>query len=237
MHERVWIHTHTRIKIGWRKRRRICTTYPFVTYIRIPSPYTARLSRCLLGCTEIKSLELRPEGACNQTWYRCLNKTTMCKGTFSELGSAQRCHRLVYEKYNFSRKGSVFQVLMEKNHSMFRVVTHSLGAFRRPFFSSIGTQLPPPPPPSTHTPGTEVCIETFERITICVWRRGDGGGGGGRAFLKKIKRNLGVRVHAFFFFFFFWFCFFFVVVREREKDIDREKYDKREGKKREKKSL
>ena len=114
MHERVWILTHTRIKIGWRKRRRICTTYPFVTYIRIPSPYTARLSICLLERTEIKSLELRPEGACYPTWYRCLNKTTMWKGTFSELGSAQRCHRLGYEKYNFSRKRSVFQVLMEK---------------------------------------------------------------------------------------------------------------------------
>ena len=37
-------------------------------------------------------------------------------------------------------------------------------------------------------------------------------GGGGRAFLKKIQRNLGVRVHAL-----FCFCFFsFVVVRERE---------------------
>ena len=45
----------------------------------------------------------------------------MRKGTFSELGSAQRCHRLGYEKYNFYRKGSVFQVLMEKNYSMFRV--------------------------------------------------------------------------------------------------------------------
>ena len=189
MHELVWIHTHTRIKIGWRKRRRICTTYPFVTYIRIPSPYTARLSRCLLGRTEIKSLELRPEGACNPTWYQCLNKTTMWKGTFSELGSAQRCHRLGYEKYNFSRKGSVFQVLMEKNHTMFRFVTHCLGAFCRPFFSSIGTQLratPPPTPHPTHTPGTEACIETFVRITICVCRRG-GGGARGERFLRKYK--------------------------------------------------
>ena len=114
MYERVWKHTHTRIKIGWRKRRRICTTYPFVTYIRIPSPYIARLSICLLGRTEIESLELRPEGACYPTWYWCLNKTTMRKGTFSELDSAQHCHRLGYEKYNFYRKGSVFQVLMEK---------------------------------------------------------------------------------------------------------------------------
>ena len=39
--------------------------------------------------------------------------------------------------------------------------------------------------------------------------KGGGGGGAGRAFLKKIQRNLGVRVHAFFF-------FSFVVVRGRE---------------------
>ena len=67
---------------------------------------------------------------------------------------------------------------------MFRIVTHCLGAFRRPFCSSIGTQLgakhhlPPPP-------GTEACIKTFERITICVWRRG--GGGGGERFWRKYK--------------------------------------------------
>ena len=153
MHERVWIHTHIRIKIGWRKRRRICTTYPFVTYIRIPSPYTARLSICLLERTEIKSLELRPEGACYPTWYRCLNKTTMWKGTFSELGSAQRCHRLGYEKYNFSRKGSVFSGPNGKNHSMFRAITLCLVAFRRPFCSSIGTQLGAKHPPPTTTTG------------------------------------------------------------------------------------
>ena len=41
----------------------------------------------------------------------------------------------------------------------------------------------------------------------------DGGGGGGRAFLKKIQRNLGVRVHPVFFFFFFSL----VVVRERDR--------------------
>ena len=194
MHELVWIHTHTRIKIGWRKRRRICTTYPFVTYIRIPSPYTARLSRCLLGRTEIKSLELRPEGACNPTWYRCLNKTTMWKGTFWELGSAQRCHRLGYEKYNFSRKRSVFQVLMEKDHTMFRVVAHCLGAFRRPFFSSIGTQLRATPP-HTHTHRElRLVLRLLKElpfvcgdgggITICVWRRG---GGEGERFLRKYK--------------------------------------------------
>ena len=43
-----------------------------------------------------------------------LEQNNDVKGTFSELGSAQRCHRLGYEKYNFSRKGSIFQVLMEK---------------------------------------------------------------------------------------------------------------------------
>ena len=86
MHERVWIQTHTRINIGWRKRRRICTTYPFVTYIRIPSPYIAQLSICLLGRTEIKSLEERPEGACYPTWYRCLNKNNDAKGYFFRTG-------------------------------------------------------------------------------------------------------------------------------------------------------
>ena len=113
LHRYAWtrMDTHT---YSYKNRMAQTQMYPFVTYIRIPNPYTARLSRCLLRRMEIKSLELRPEGACNPTWYRCLNKTTMWKGTFSELGSAQRCHRLGYEKYNFSRKGSVFQVLMEK---------------------------------------------------------------------------------------------------------------------------
>ena len=179
MHERVWIHTHTRIKIGWRKRRRICTTYPFVTYIRIPSPYTARLSRCLLGRTEIKSLELRPEGACYPTWYRCLNKTTMWKDTFF---STQRCHRLGYEKYNFSRKGSVFQVLMEKNHSMFRVVTHCLGTFRRPFCSSIGTQLGAKHPHHRPPPRELRLVLRLLKELPFVW-----GGGGGERFLRKYK--------------------------------------------------
>ena len=43
-----------------------------------------------------------------------LKQNNDAKGYFSELGSAQCCHRLGYEKYNFYRKGSVFQVLMEK---------------------------------------------------------------------------------------------------------------------------
>ena len=102
---------------------------------------------------------------------------------------------------------------------MFRVVTYCLGAFRRPFFSSIGTQLGAkhlPPPPHTHRELRLVLTLLKELPFVC---RDVAGGGGGRAFLKKIQRNLGVRVHAFF------FCFFFpfVVVRERKKDIDREK--------------
>ena len=213
MHELVWIHTHTRIKIGWRKRRRICTTYPFVTYIRIPSPYTARLSRCLLGRTEIKSLELRPEGACNPTWYRCLNKTTMWKGTFSELGSAQRCHRLGYEKYNFSRKGSVFQVLMEKKSHNVQSCNTLFRGLSSPLFFKHRYPVEGPPP-HTHRELRLVLRLLKELPFVC----GDGGGeggaflkkiqrrGGGGAFLKKIQRNLGVCVHAFFFFFFFLCC-------------------------------
>ena len=219
MHERVWIHTHTRIKIGWRKRRRICTTYPFVTYIRIPSPYTARLSRCLLGRTEIKSLELRPEGACNPTWYRCLNKTTMWKGTFSELGSAQRCHRLGYEKYNFSRKGSVFQVLMEKKSLNVQSCNTLFRGLSSPLFFKhrypVGGQAPTPrPPPHTHTGNWGLYWDFWKNYHLCV-ETGWGAGGGGGAFRKKRQRNLGVRVHTFFFFPLLWW--------EREKDIDREK--------------
>ena len=33
-------------------------------------------------------------GACMSVVYRCVNKRTMRKGTFFELGSAQRCHHL-----------------------------------------------------------------------------------------------------------------------------------------------
>ena len=76
----------------------------------------------------------------------------------------------------------------KKNHSMFRVVTHCLGAFRHPVFFKhrypVGGQAPPPSHTHTHTPGTEACIETSERITICVWRRG---GGGGERFVRKYK--------------------------------------------------
>ena len=214
MHARVWIHTHTRIKSDG--AHRICTTYPFVTYIRIPCPYTARLSRCLLGRTEIKSLELRPEGACYPTWYRCLNKTTMWKGTFSELGSAQRCHRLGCEKYNFSRKGSDFQVLMKKSlnvqgcNTLFRGLSSPfLFKHRYP----VGGQAPPPPPHRE----LRFVLRFLKELPFVCWDVGGGGKGGGkvgrRAFLKKIQRNLGVRVHAFFFFFFFFF-FSLVVVRE-----------------------
>ena len=188
MHERVWIHTHTRIKIGWSKRRRICTTYPFVTYIRIPSPYTARLSRCLLGRTEIKSLEMRPKGACNPTSYRCLNKTTMWKGTFSELGSAQSCHPLGYEKYNFSRKGSVFQVLMEKkslnvqsNNTLFRGLSSPL--FFKHQYPVGGPSIPPT---HTHTGNWGLYWDFWKNYHLCV-ETGGGVGGGGERFLRKYK--------------------------------------------------
>ena len=33
-------------------------------------------------------------GACMSVVYRCVNQKTMRKGTFFELGSAQRCHHL-----------------------------------------------------------------------------------------------------------------------------------------------
>ena len=54
--------------------------------------------------------------------------------------------------------------------------------------SSIGTQLG-----VKHPPGTEICIKTFERLTICVRGRERCG----RAFPKKIQRHLGARVSAF----------------------------------------
>ena len=91
---------------------------------------------------------------------------------------------------------------MEKIHSMFRVVTHYLGAFRRPFFSSIGTQLGAkhPPPPHTHRELRLVLRLLKELPFVC----GDGVGVG--AFRKKIQRNLGVRVYTLFIFFFFFLC-------------------------------
>ena len=97
---------------------------------------------------------------------------------------------------------------MEKNHSMFRVVTHCLGAFRRPLFSSIGTQLGAkhPPPPHIYTPGTEVLKEL-------PFACGDGGGVGGGAAsvsLENTKKFRRACTRVFFFFF-----FSFVVVRER----------------------
>ena len=79
---------------------------------------------------------------------------------------------------------------MEKktlSHSVFRVVIHCLGAFRRPFFSNIGTQLGAKhPPPHTHREIRLVLRLLKELPFVCV----DGGGGGGRGgerFLKKYK--------------------------------------------------
>ena len=133
---------------------------------------------------------------------------------------------LGYEKYSFSRKGSVFQVLMEKNHSMFRVVTRCLGAFRRPFCSSIGTQLgakhPPPRPRELR-----LVLRFLKELPFECWH---GGGGGRWAFFKKIPRNLGMCVY----FFVFFVCFFFslVVVNERERGRNRiNEKEKKKGKK------
>ena len=74
---------------------------------------------------------------------------------------------------------------MEKNHSMFRVVTHCLGAFRRPFCSSIvGTQLGDkhqPPPQPGHRELRLVLRLLKELPFVCgdVCVCGGGGGGGG----------------------------------------------------------
>ena len=47
-------------------------------------------------------------GACWSVVYRCVTKKTIRKGTFYELGSAQRCHHLGLEKCFFVGKGYVF---------------------------------------------------------------------------------------------------------------------------------
>ena len=50
-------------------------------------------------------------GACMSVVYRCVNNKTMRKGTFFELGSAQRCHHLRYfrvGKCYFCRKKGMF---------------------------------------------------------------------------------------------------------------------------------
>ena len=155
MHERVWIHSHTRIKSDG-KRRRICTTYPFATYITIPSPYTARLSRCLLGRTEIKSLELRPEGGrLLPNLVSMLEQNNDVKGYFFRAGQCAALSSLRVWKIQLEQKRVSFSGPDGKNHSMFRVVTHCLGAFRRLFCSSIGTKLgakhQPRPQIHTHT--------------------------------------------------------------------------------------
>ena len=47
--------------------------------------------------------------ACGSVVYRCVNKKNDEKGYFFfELGSAQRCHHLGYEKCYFVGKGYVF---------------------------------------------------------------------------------------------------------------------------------
>ena len=47
------------------------------------------------------------EGTCYPTWYRQQQKHDE-KGTFSELGSAMRCHRLGQEKSIFFKKQAAF---------------------------------------------------------------------------------------------------------------------------------
>ena len=89
---------------------------------------------------------------------------------------------------------------MEKNHSMFRIVTHCLGAFRRPFCSSIGTQLGGggKHPPLRHHRDLRLVLRLLKELPfvcgdVCVC------GGGGR------------------FLFLFFILFSLVVMRERDR--------------------
>ena len=120
-------------------------------------------------------------------------------------------------------KGQFFRSYWKKSlnvqgcNTLFRGLSSPL-LFKHRWYPD-GGQAPTPP---LHHQELRLVLRLLKELPfvcgdVCVW------GGRGRAFLKKIQRNLGVRVHAFFFFFFFFFFFlFFLDCDKREREIERE---------------